>query len=304
MSYPSRTRRPPGVHDRIELSDLDVELLLAIYEHRFATSNHLLSFVSAKVGLRRLQQRLRRLWIAAYIDRYIVPTVLCAADAGGRHVGGPLYALGTRGAQVVAERVGRPVAAIPSTPRQNRIGFATLEHHLVVTDLFAAMAVATDGRAQFHREDRLRRSLHRARTSGAVSARWVTDGGVRLAPGWVHLEVVRATAKGGNGSLVSKLESLKAEHRRKYFDLAFGHSPVRAVVVLLPTEARTARLIECVRRRAANLGNFVYFGSYREGRIMSSPTEYDGSSISELQLESATGERHALGSWLEDNPDA
>lgn len=264
MFYPSRHRRP--VRPRpFEVQPRDRAVLAAIAHHRYLLAEHLHALVFAGSSLRRTQARLRGLWEHGFVDRIHVPL-----QRDGRTVlSPPLYCLATKGAKLVGGDINVAWRSLPHTPKQNTLGFATLLHHMVATDVLVAAECCSSSAAPVTtvRETTLRQALADARKRG----RWkgsalVPDGAIVIGgqspqAGVYYLEVVRAGVKSGNQLLRRKLELYVRLQHQRYFATAFGHDHVRAVLILTTSPERAERF----RQLAARLPygqRLFWFGAY------------------------------------------
>src|SRR5205814_1544212 len=143
-------------------------------------------------------------------DRRFLPVVIGAVQTG-RTAGEPLYCLATAGAAIVAEARGLSLRRVPHTEHENATGFTTIEHHLVVTDLLVALAVACRLRPDpqlmsIDREHALRVRLGRWREHGERDLAVLPDGAFTLSIGGraqtFYIEVARAGVRGGNQHLL------------------------------------------------------------------------------------------------------
>lgn len=265
----SRYRRPPPAETkRLVLQDRDREVLGAIFEHRFLTAEHLHSLWFGGVSLKRTQRRLRQLWLHRLVDRVFLPRIVDGLDGEPVGQSAPLYRLARRGAEVVATTWGLQLESVPHTARQNAAGYATLQHHFVVTDLLVALTVACRGepRAQltFERESALRRRL--ARRPSSERRVPVPDGAFTLHAKHGSslaflVEVVRAPAKGGNQSLLAKMQRYAAAHHDGTLKMAYGHERLRAVLFVTPSARRAANYLELARSLTQG-GRLFWFGVY------------------------------------------
>lgn len=119
------------------LTERDVDAIAHVARHRFLRSSHLTVLLAAspQVALRRLNL----LFHHGYLDR---PRV--QLDYYLRGGSQPLvYALGNRGAQVLAERRGAARGKINWAAKNQNVTRVFLNHNLFVADVMVALEVAT-----------------------------------------------------------------------------------------------------------------------------------------------------------------
>lgn len=272
--YSSRYIRPEHPAP-IVLTSRDREFLHVVYRHRYVTQEHLRDLICPDTSRRRVQTRLRQLWENGYLDRHYVPVLLMADKAASRQSAGrPVYILATKGAKVVAEDLGIGLKSIPHTPAENARGFATFEHHLVVTDFLVALEAACKESedikvVRIERESDLRRlvAAWHVKTGTRHHPYLVSDGAVTLTypllnRTWTfHLEVVRAGVPGGNQTLYQKMLKYTRLHHSGYFRIVFHHEDLRAVLILTTSEERVERFRE-LARRLPHGSRMFWFASY------------------------------------------
>src|SRR5207248_164462 len=98
----SRYVRPPLLKHGLDLQPRDRALLRSVFTHRFMRSDHLRALFFAGASLRVAQLRLRRLWEHHLLERHYLPFVLDGIHPAPPRARQPIYALGPRGAEVVA----------------------------------------------------------------------------------------------------------------------------------------------------------------------------------------------------------
>jgi hypothetical protein len=251
----------------------DSDVLASVYCHRFLSAEHVHQLHFQTSSRRVAQVRLQRMWAARLLDRLYLPPEI--PDRRDRRVGPPLYSLAGRGAAVVAERLNLDIAAIPHTSAQNRQGYAHLRHNLVFTDLAVALkafaAVNQPWMATVAREDQLQKQL--SRTRGGL----LPDGAVTMkhpglqVPQTYLIEVVRATAKGGNQTIVRRLYRYRAALRAEFFRKTFGFMWVTHIVLLTPT-LRRAHILATLARDIPGAERLFRFGAYETRIGVETPT--------------------------------
>lgn len=269
--YPSRHQRPAALPGFF-LQPRDRLILQNVYRHRYVLARHVAQ-LNFKGSLRAAQRRLRLLWERRYLDRLFLPL----QHDGGVRLSPPLYSLARAGAEIVACDIDVAPCDIPHTPKANAVGFATMAHNLIATDLLVSAECAnTEHRPiSTQQEFHLRRKLATAR----MYKNWrgqgiVPDGALTLfprgnipdlfrrgndRPQTFYLEVVRASVRSGNQSLVRKCSLFAKLHHDGYFRIVFGHEHIRAVLILTTSNDRAERL----RQLMANLRhgrNLFWFG--------------------------------------------
>lgn len=253
--------RRPSPPPPLQRTARDDRLLRSIRQHRLLLAEHLHWLHGTGVSLRVVQHRLRLLWAAGYLDRIII-----RPDVPGERddlTGRALYCLAARGAVVLGD-----TAQIPHTIRQNLRGFATLRHHLVATDLLVALQAAMQRlkswRLGIQREEELRHRLATTSHPKAMpvvvpDAAFSLHGPGHSVPQSFAVEVVRAGTKGGNGSVVRRLQTYRKALRAGSLKALYGIEWLHAVVVLTPSEQRARRLASAAR--AADIpDSFTRFG--------------------------------------------
>lgn len=121
----------------LELTDRDVEILLALEQHRFLTTDHLLQ-LTGTISRQALNRRLRILFDAKYIDRPRAQ-MHAMAYADKRPM---VYALGNAGAELLTNRLQMPLPDIFWTEKNRRVKERFVEHTLGIADFMVAMEAA------------------------------------------------------------------------------------------------------------------------------------------------------------------
>ena len=122
------------------LTDRDADILTAVYQHRFLTTDLIARmFFPEQNGERRSEStcaydRIRQLWLWRYLERIEQPV---APSIGGRCP--LLYALATRGAPLVQARLGPGAARVRPVRFDEANVFATLKHDLRAAALRAGL---------------------------------------------------------------------------------------------------------------------------------------------------------------------
>lgn len=125
-------REPEGA---IQITERDLAIVRLVCRHRFLRSTHLLALVGGGQGLIR---RLADLYHHAYLDRPR-EQIEFYQNAGSKPM---VYAVGNRGADLLAREDGLPRGKVNWTAKNHAIGPLFLEHTLLVSDVLVAMALA------------------------------------------------------------------------------------------------------------------------------------------------------------------
>lgn len=282
----------------LRLQPRDLAILAAADTHRFLRSDHVWTLLFPDVSLRMAQVRLQKLHRHGYLKRLYVPFVMDGEHAPPLHRGQPIYRITRRGLHLLSERAGH---VAPSTKEPANASVMTLEHHLIVTDVLVALAVACRSStnlqlSEIRHEGVFLAQLRAYRKSARIVNAIVPDGGFRLrhtATGRTetfYLEVVRADVRGGNGRLIHKLRRYVELHRAGFFRAAYGTTDLRAVLFLTTSEVR-ARHLHAVALKLTHGRRLFWFGAYQEkGR--------QGPAVSLLASDSLLTRR-----WLDGNGD-
>lgn len=125
----------------IALTERDIEIIRAIHKYRFVRSTHLLALTAAPY--KPLMRRLQLLYHHRYLDRP-------RAQIEHFSVGGSkpmVYALGNRGADLLAGLDGQRRAKVDWTAKNRETGRVFIEHTLLIADVMIALDVACRVRA-------------------------------------------------------------------------------------------------------------------------------------------------------------
>lgn len=277
----------------LRLQPRDFAILAAADTHRFLRSDHVWTLLFTEVSLRVPQVRLQKLHRHGYLKRLYVSFVMDGEHAPPLHRGQPIYRLTRRGLRLLSERAGH---VAPSTKEPASASVMTLEHHLVVTDVLVALAVACRSGTELELSDLRHEGVFLAqlrayRKSARIANAIVPDGGFQLrhtltgTTETFYLEVVRADVKGGNGRLLHKLRRYVELHRAGFFRAAYGTTDLRAVLFLTTSEVR-ARHLHAVASKLAHGRRLFWFGAYQE------------SSICGLKLSAITAKNILSRQWL------
>lgn len=123
LKHPHFRREPKG---GLVLQERDVRILELVHEHRFLSTRDLSRLLRHPGSAQALQARLQKLFDQALLDR--PPSQLVLRFTGQeRHL---IYALGPRGAQVMAERYGLPMEPRRFGQKNAEVGDLYLRHTL------------------------------------------------------------------------------------------------------------------------------------------------------------------------------
>lgn len=121
--------------DRIVINDNDIEILKQVNRHRFLTSEHITALVDMHAG--SILRRLTKLYHAGYLDR---PKDQPRAR---QKSGVPMvYALGNKGADLLAEVTNNKRFKTDWTTKNREVGFNFIEHTLMVSNFMVCLDLA------------------------------------------------------------------------------------------------------------------------------------------------------------------
>lgn len=136
----SGKRRPRFKRARtrpFQVTERDVEIVQAVYRHRLLNSEHIVSLIEGSdQGIRR---RLQLLFHARFLDR---PPVQVANFHIAPSPEPMVYALGNKGADLLAEHLGVPRASIDWTTKNRKLKEIFFRHTLMVAGIMVAFEVA------------------------------------------------------------------------------------------------------------------------------------------------------------------
>ena len=179
----SRFRRAKA--SALDLTDRDIEILLALEKHRFLTTDHLMALTQS-VSKQGMNKRLRRLYDAKYLDRPRAQ-MHAMAYADKRPM---IYALGNAGAELLSNRFQMRLPDIYWTEKNRRVKEKFVEHTLGVADFMVAMEIACKEAGNIRmisREDILA-SAPEATRRKRHPFRWLTR--VHWNNEWVEISIV------------------------------------------------------------------------------------------------------------------
>jgi predicted transcriptional regulator len=136
---PAKIKRKPrfarvaDVHFRLQ--ERDIEIIKAVYKHRFLTSSQVIALVpGSEKGLLR---RLHYLYHAGFVDR---PKEQIRPYRNGSNVF--VYAIGNRGADLLHYDFGLPRSKVDWTTKNREVKSIYLEHGLLVSNFKVILEVA------------------------------------------------------------------------------------------------------------------------------------------------------------------
>jgi len=128
-----RTKAP-----NIHLTDRDMAIVVHVGRHRFVRSQHLLALVGG--SQQQLIRRLRLLYDNHFLDRPRIQIDRARVGGGGSRP--MVYALGNRGADLLAEVHGIPRSAVDWTTKNRKSTRHFLDHTLEVADFMIRLELA------------------------------------------------------------------------------------------------------------------------------------------------------------------
>lgn len=135
LKHPQFTRNPQG---GLILQERDLRLLALVHEHRFIDTYMLSRLLGHQGSARALQSRLQRLFHHSYLDR--PPRQLVLRLTGEVHY--LVYALGRKGAQLMAESLGEPLESLRWTQKNQEVGDLHLQHTLGIARFRTCLRLA------------------------------------------------------------------------------------------------------------------------------------------------------------------
>jgi len=143
-----------GMSVRVEITDRDLDILQAVRAARFLRSTHIIALVDGSA--KKITERLGQLFHAGLLDR---PRAQIDYHADGSTP--MVYALGQKGAALLAERFGGDDNRFDWARKNQRAGRRFVDHTLGIADVTVAMTVAcrANPAAQLISERELRAKL-------------------------------------------------------------------------------------------------------------------------------------------------
>lgn len=269
---------------KIVLTERDVAVLSAVARYGYLTASHLQLLCFRGTGERGAQRRLRLLWAAGDLDRHFLQWMLTGEPAERSAGRRPLYCLTPKGRGELRARGHDAPARIVAPQSQRAIG--RIEHDLVVTDFLVSLESSAPDHVrcvntesilwQEFRAWRARDASERPALPGALTG-LVTDGAFELDVGdeplGFHLEIVRASVRGGNATLSRRMQEIARLNRLGYFKEVHGHPSLRAVIFLTTSPERALNLATLAKAIPLSRRLF-WFGSFSQ-RIRAGVPETD-----------------------------
>ena len=132
-----RARFRRGAPPQIRLTADDLDIIRHVHRHRFLRSTHLLGLLDARSG-KKLLERLAALYHNGYLDRPRAQLDYYATAGSAPMV----YAIGNRGAGLLAETDGVHRAKVDWTDKNRTAGKLFIEHTLLTADFAVALEIA------------------------------------------------------------------------------------------------------------------------------------------------------------------
>ena len=254
--------------ENIRITDRDRRILAVVYEYRVLDSRQIARVMNAPV--KRIVERLQLLYHHGLLDRPKVQTVGSRYTAGSRPI---IYALGVRGADLLAEQYGELRSVIRWGYKNSRLQYRYLEHRLMVSAVMVAFTIACRhndaalvSQSQVLRaaDNRLSNPIHIASAKLAIGPDQVfaldqADGRRE----YFFLELDRGTMpikrkkKATASSMYSKLERYARLFEEKQHRTSLGISNFR-VLFVTPSAARIERIIGATQDVRRSRGIFLF----------------------------------------------
>jgi hypothetical protein len=129
----TRAETPPA----FQITDRDVEIVRQVAQHRFLRSTHISQLLAA--SHKKILERLSPLYHAGYVDR---PRAQLEYHVRGGGSAPLVYALGNRGARLLAERDGYDNADVDWAHKNRETGREFISHTLAVADVRVALSLS------------------------------------------------------------------------------------------------------------------------------------------------------------------
>lgn len=301
MPHPARYVRPKRPVRGLALQTRDLAILDAIRRYRALRAEHL-SALLGPIGRRVLQARLRLLWEHRLLDRRYLPA-LWGGDMPPVASQTPLYLSTARGLRRLVDARGLP-------QRDERVELPsvfTLAHDMVAVDFLVALecAAKTAGhavRVTIQPEHLLRRELAESAARPRDGKQLIVPDGAATIAGvagdasTLHLEIVRAGARSGNGRIAKKLVRYGELLRDGFFERAYGHARLRAVLIATTSERRAETLRELTEARLPKPTHWLFwFGSFSDH---AAPARFLPWSVLEIPWKRTDGRKATLAPLL------
>lgn len=133
-----RTPRTQRVRtSSFRLMPRDREILRAVHQYRLLSSEHIAALIGGSA--QNLRRRLKHLYNYSYLDRPRIQFIEAADRPGSDAM---VYALGNRGAELIAEEDGRTAAAVDWTTKNRALKTRFFRHALMVAGIVVGFEVA------------------------------------------------------------------------------------------------------------------------------------------------------------------
>ncbi len=122
---------------QFQITDRDVDIIRHVAEHRFLRSTHISTFLNAPH--KKILDRLSPLFLGGYLDRPRAQLEYHVRGGGSEAI---VYALGSKGAQLLAERDGLDSRGPNWTRKNMDTGREFVLHALAAADIAVALSIA------------------------------------------------------------------------------------------------------------------------------------------------------------------
>lgn len=120
------------------ITERDLAIVKAVYEHRLLDSNHIAALF-ADASAQQVRRRLQLLYHARYLDRPRVQLADLYRQPGTRPM---VYGLGDKGAELLAEHLGRNRSGVSWTAKNRAIRPRFFHHTLLVSSVMVAFEIS------------------------------------------------------------------------------------------------------------------------------------------------------------------
>ena len=117
----------------IRLTQRDIKIIHLVWKYRFINSEHIISLIDG--GEQGINRRLKNLFHAGYLDRPKAQVL----KFGKRPM---VYALGNKGADILAEELDMPRQAVDWTNKNREVKGIFLDHTLMITNFLVMVQAA------------------------------------------------------------------------------------------------------------------------------------------------------------------
>jgi len=257
-----RFRRSPRLVGGIEVQDRDVEILKLVDDYRLIDSRQLCVLINGSE--QTLLRRLTKLYHHRYLDRPLSQTAFSNPVLGPKRM---VYALGDRGADLLAERLGLDRGKVKWSKKNSAVKERHIQHTLMISHIRACLNLAiedTPGNDLIFwvRENTQELRDHVYDTKGARRRRLTIfpDGffGIKDAEGEMYffLEADRSTMS--NARYRNKVRAYWLWWRQGGARKLLGIENFRVLTVTL-SEQRRDNLVRVTREGVGNEGGYVFW---------------------------------------------